>query len=75
MEHFVCTGGCGGVSKTMGRCQSEHCLKYNQPMMPCGCSNNQHPGLITACHNCGMICKTKGGCEVEEFKRELEEGN
>lgn len=42
MPHYVCTGGCGGVSETVGACQTEGCAKHNQPLVECNCTDGQH---------------------------------
>ncbi|MFA5933622.1 MAG: hypothetical protein WC795_00120 [Candidatus Paceibacterota bacterium] len=72
MEHYVCTGGCGGVSNEAGVCQTEGCVRFGQPLHECGCEDNMHEGLTNACKDCGELCKQKGGCQVEEFKTEIE---
>ena len=72
MKHYVCTGGCGGVSDTSGYCQAEHCVKHNQSLIECNCTDNTHPGLIGRCEKCGKLCKEKGGCDIEPYKEELE---
>lgn len=71
MSHYICTGGCGGVSEEAGVCQSEGCVKNSQPMTECNCSDSMHEGHTSACKNCGELCKEKGGCGVEEFKPEI----
>ncbi len=71
--HYVCTGGCGGVSPEPKNCGSETCSKHNHPLTPCSCTDGEHKGLLSACENCGKICKADGGtCEMEAFKEELQ---
>ena len=60
-----------GVSEKEETCQAAHCAKNGQPLVKCSCENGAHPGLITACTNCGKLCKEKGGCAVEPYKEEL----
>lgn len=72
MNHFVCTGECGGVSDHAGVCQDPNCSKHGQPLIECNCETNEHEGAVKACKNCGELCAKKGGCAVEEFKPELE---
>ena len=42
MQHFVCTGGCGGESSTPGVCQSEGCKKEGEELTACSCENGLH---------------------------------
>jgi len=41
-KHYVCTGGCGGVSDEPGTCQAENCKKHNQPLNECHCEDGEH---------------------------------
>lgn len=40
--HFICLGGCQGVSQTPGTCQAETCLLKGQELDKCDCSDNKH---------------------------------
>ena len=43
MPHYVCTGGCEGVSDDSAAvCQAEGCQKFSQPLSKCDCADNQH---------------------------------
>ncbi len=42
MKHYICTGGCQGVSDTPGSCQAKACPKYEQPLIECICTDGQH---------------------------------
>ena len=42
MKHYICTGGCGGVSDVPGVCQAEGCSKHAMPLTECECLDNQH---------------------------------
>jgi len=44
MTHYICTGGCGGVSENPGVCQTEDCPKHEQPLDECNCEDNKHYG-------------------------------
>jgi len=33
--HYICTGGCGGVSSKPGVCQAEGCKKKKMPLEEC----------------------------------------
>ena len=47
MTHYICTGGCGGVSDRPGVCDIEDCSKNGQELMPCGCEDGNHKDLIS----------------------------
>ena len=42
MKHYVCTGGCGGVSEEAGVCDSDGCSKVGRPLQPCECEDGTH---------------------------------
>ncbi len=42
MQHYVCTGECGGVSREPGTCQADTCSKHNQPLVQCDCNGEEH---------------------------------
>jgi hypothetical protein len=42
MPHYVCTGGCGGVSDTPGICHAESCQLLGQPLKKCDCTDGKH---------------------------------
>ena len=42
MTHYVCTGGCGGVSETPGACQDGSCVLHGHPLTECNCTDGQH---------------------------------
>lgn len=42
MTHYICTGGCEGVSETPGTCQSKDCAKSEQPLDSCDCTEELH---------------------------------
>jgi hypothetical protein len=43
MTHYVCTGGCKGVSgNPNATCQAEGCPKHDHPLTPCNCIDGQH---------------------------------
>lgn len=41
MKHYICTGGCGGVSEKPGICTAEVCSKKGQPLTECDCEERQ----------------------------------
>lgn len=45
MAHYICTGGCGGVSDTAGVCKTEGCSKEGEPLEFCDCTDGEHAGL------------------------------
>lgn len=41
-EHFVCLGGCKGVSKKPGVCQAPDCVNHNHELVKCDCTDKLH---------------------------------
>jgi len=46
MTHFICTGGCKGVSEEPKNCGAEDCPKHDQPLIECNCTDNKHNGAF-----------------------------
>ena len=46
MKHYICTGGCKGVSKVAKSCGAEDCIKHGKPLKPCNCRDNGHDGAF-----------------------------
>lgn len=44
MIHYICTGGCEGVSEKPGVCQAEDCAKHGEPLEACECEDGEHFG-------------------------------
>ena len=40
--HYICKGGCGGVSEIPGACQAADCADYQKPLGECGCTDGLH---------------------------------
>lgn len=47
MTHYVCTGGCGGVSETPGNCQAESCSLHGEPLKECNCIDGKHEEVFS----------------------------
>lgn len=45
-EHYICDGGCKGVSEQPGVCQDENCPKNGQPLSECDCADMNHHGAF-----------------------------
>jgi len=41
-KHYICTGGCKGVSETPGVCQAEGCPNHGKPLEECSCTDGLH---------------------------------
>lgn len=41
-EHYVCRGGCKGVSLVPGTCQAGDCMDYGKPLEKCDCGDGEH---------------------------------
>ena len=46
MEHYICKGGCSGVSPKPGTCEAEDCQSFNEPLESCDCEDNKHYGTF-----------------------------
>ncbi len=47
MSHYVCTGGCGGVSDDpQGTCQAGECPDHGQPLKECNCVDSNHAEVM-----------------------------
>lgn len=42
MEHYICRGGCEGVSEKPGTCNAEGCPNYQKPLEKCACEDQKH---------------------------------
>jgi hypothetical protein len=42
MIHYVCTGGCGGVSDHPQVCEAKTCIKLGKPLTVCHCTDGLH---------------------------------
>ena len=42
MTHYVCTGGCGGVSDNPGVCNAQNCSLNGKPLKACHCADGNH---------------------------------
>ena len=45
--HYICTGGCNGVSEVAKECESETCQHKGLPLEPCDCTDSNHGGKQT----------------------------
>ncbi len=50
MAHYICTGGCKGVSDTPGVCNAEDCVKHGEPLQECSCTDGKHEGMQEEMH-------------------------
>lgn len=46
MPHYICTGGCRGVSDQEGVCGAETCPLHGTPLTPCDCEDGAHHGAM-----------------------------
>jgi len=42
MTHFICKGGCKGVSEVEGFCEADGCPNQWQPLEACECTDGKH---------------------------------
>lgn len=45
-KHYVCLGGCRGVSEEPVKCGSETCAYYTLPLEECDCTDGRHGGVF-----------------------------
>ncbi len=41
-KHYICLGGCRGVSKMLGSCQAPDCKDHGHALVPCNCTDGEH---------------------------------
>ena len=41
-EHYICLGGCRGVSKVPGTCQTPDCVNIDHELVQCFCTDGLH---------------------------------
>lgn len=41
-EHYICLGGCMGVSKKPGVCDTPGCLNHHHELVKCNCTDGLH---------------------------------
>lgn len=46
MKHYICTGGCEGVSIEPGSCKADSCPKHEHPLIECDCFDGKHAEKI-----------------------------
>lgn len=62
-KHYICTGGCKGVSNNPGVCQAETCIDHNHDLKECMCTDGMHNDF-KVCENCAKVCKND--CQAQE---------
>lgn len=58
-RHYVCTGGCGGISMRPSTCASSECPHFGKPLDPCDCTDGTH----------GWISDAEEREELQKFER------
>jgi hypothetical protein len=48
MSHYICTGGCRGVSDHPGYCQSNACPRHGLELKECSCEDHRHWGAFAS---------------------------
>lgn len=46
MTHYICTGGCKGVSEVAKNCGAEDCQKFDKALQECNCTDDTHGGAF-----------------------------
>ena len=47
MQHYVCTGDCGGEAEKSKVCDSDSCSKEGQSLTQCGCDDGLHAEVLS----------------------------
>ena len=67
MTHYICTGGCGGVSETPGVCQANLCPLHGKPLVPCDCTDGKHYGRQTEHKKKVLLMVAQKGFQSKEY--------
>lgn len=52
VKHYVCDGGCSGVSlDDDASCQAPDCPKHGQPLQLCTCTDEKHEEVLNKNQN------------------------
>lgn len=46
MQHYICTGVCGGISEKEGTCQAPDCGNYGNDLVVCSCEDGKHEEVL-----------------------------
>ena len=41
-KHYICLGGCHGVSGVPGACRAPDCKDHDHPLVQCDCTDGLH---------------------------------
>lgn len=47
-KHYICLGGCKGVSPVPGTCQAEDCANHQHELVECNCTDGMHNNFQAA---------------------------
>ena len=50
-KHYICLGGCKGVSQVPGVCQAENCINHNHNLVECNCVDDLHNNFKQKSHS------------------------
>lgn len=42
MNHYICTGHCGGIADKEGKCEAPDCTSYGSILILCKCEDGLH---------------------------------
>ncbi len=45
-KHYICLGGCKGVSEHPGVCEAPDCAKHKHDLVECKCMDGNHNNFI-----------------------------
>lgn len=67
MKHYICKGGCGGVSDEAGVCQADSCANHWELLEECDCNDGKH-GVADVRVNNGeaLVVKDSNGTALQD---------
>lgn len=64
MTHYICRGGCGGVSEEAGVCLADNCRNHWELLEECECEDGEH-GTFEEMDQV-MVVKDSNGTELKD---------
>ncbi len=65
MKHYICRGGCGGVSNEHGVCEADGCASQWEMLEDCDCADGKH-GMEQGGESGGLVVKDSNGTVLND---------
>ncbi|MFA6991745.1 MAG: zinc ribbon domain-containing protein YjdM [Candidatus Gracilibacteria bacterium] len=65
MTHYICKGGCGGVSDEIGVCEADGCSKQWEVLEECNCTDGKH-GMVEEKSSEKLVVKDSNGTVLSD---------